>query len=89
LEQADFHDIKVVITGRFTMNLRRALDFWSSDAGLDTAKRMEWFYRLFMSDSGWRNAVSQAIRGFPLRSSGVFGLKKHSLEGQGVILIEQ
>jgi UDP-N-acetyl-D-mannosaminuronic acid transferase (WecB/TagA/CpsF family) len=28
------------------MNLRLAFDFRSGDAGLDTAKRMKWFYRL-------------------------------------------
>jgi hypothetical protein len=31
LEQADFHNTKVVATGDFTMNLRMAFDFRPSD----------------------------------------------------------
>ncbi|MGO9002896.1 MAG: hypothetical protein ACLQHM_13085 [Limisphaerales bacterium] len=72
MEQADFHDIKVVATGGFTMNLRMAFDFRSSDAGLDAAKRMEWFYRLGYERRRLAKRCCSSNPGFSLKIVGQF-----------------
>jgi UDP-N-acetyl-D-mannosaminuronic acid transferase (WecB/TagA/CpsF family) len=54
------------------MNLRRAFDFRSSDAGLDAAKRMEWFYRLGYERRRLAKRCFSSNPGFSLKIVGQF-----------------
>jgi UDP-N-acetyl-D-mannosaminuronic acid transferase (WecB/TagA/CpsF family) len=54
------------------MNLRMAFDFRSSDAGLDTAKRMEWFYRLCYERRRLAKRCFSSNPGFSLKIVGQF-----------------
>jgi len=54
------------------MNLRMVFDFQSSDAGLDTAKRMEWFYRLGYERQRLAKRCFSSNPGFSLKIVGQF-----------------
>jgi hypothetical protein len=54
------------------MNLRMPFDFRSSDAGLDTAKRMEWFYRLYYERRRLAQCCFSSNPGFSLKIGGQF-----------------